>query len=41
MHEAATLGILRLGILLHDGEPIAAQYWIVDTGRASLAEARA
>lgn len=34
MRMAAAMGILRLGVLHRDGQPIAAQYWVV-TGNAA------
>jgi hypothetical protein len=35
MRAAAAEGVLRLGVLrLHDGTPVAAQYWILDRGGA-------
>lgn len=34
--EAAAAGVLRLGILSRDGTPLAAQYWIVEAGRATV-----
>jgi hypothetical protein len=33
---AATTGVLRLGVLRQGGEPIAAQYWTVSAGTATL-----
>ena len=36
MRAAADLGVLRLGVLRQNDEPIAVQYWIVANGSASL-----
>ncbi len=36
MRAAAGLGVLRLGVLRQNGEPIAAQYWIVADGSATV-----
>jgi hypothetical protein len=36
MRAAAGAGLLRLGVLRRDGAPVAAQYWLVDGGRAFL-----
>jgi len=36
MREMAPLGSLRLGILRIAGEPVAAQLWVIDNGRATV-----
>jgi CelD/BcsL family acetyltransferase involved in cellulose biosynthesis len=36
MQASAALGVLRLGVLRHDGQPVAAQYWIVENGCAAV-----
>jgi Acetyltransferase (GNAT) domain len=36
MRRAASLGVLRLGLLTAKDRPIAAQYWVVSHGQASL-----
>jgi hypothetical protein len=36
MRAAAELGVLRLGVFRQNGEPIAAQYWIVENGSATV-----
>ncbi len=36
LHEAAAAGALRLGLLRRDGLPIAAQYWVVAEGTATV-----
>ena len=34
MRAAAAAGVLRVGVLRHEGRPVAAQYWTVSAGRA-------
>jgi len=36
MRAAAELGVLRLGVLRQNGDPIAVQYWIVANGSATV-----
>ena len=36
MHTATACGVLRLGLLWLDGRPVAAQYWVVVGGTASV-----
>lgn len=36
MRAAAVQGTLRLGVLRRDGRPIAAQYWVVEHGHATV-----
>lgn len=36
MRAIAPLGTLRLGLMRIDGEPVAAQFWIVEEGRATV-----
>jgi hypothetical protein len=36
IRTAAELGVLRLGVLRQNGEPIAAQYWILANGSATV-----
>lgn len=36
MRAAAAAGVLRVGVLRHEGRPAAAQYWTVSAGRAAV-----
>lgn len=36
LREAAAAGILRMAVLRHDGQPVAAQYWTVEDGVATV-----
>jgi hypothetical protein len=36
MRATAALGLLRLGLYWHEGQPVAAQFWIVDDGQATV-----
>jgi CelD/BcsL family acetyltransferase involved in cellulose biosynthesis len=40
IEETARAGMLRLGLLFLEGEPAAAQIWIVSAGRATIWRAR-